>query len=89
MVNCGTPHCPDGLLLLADLLIYVEELIEKAVGKRMIILAPWMKAKASVLREEIENLERRGFQRLRINGVIKRLDDHDLIPLGTEGGKSA
>jgi len=27
-------------------------LIEKAIGKRMIILAPWMKAKASVLREE-------------------------------------
>ncbi|NDH16224.1 MAG: excinuclease ABC subunit A [Opitutae bacterium] len=85
--TAGTPHCPlDGSpVSRRSLDLCVEELIEKAMGKRMIILAPWMKAKASVLREEIENLERRGFQRLRIDGVIKRLDDHDLIPIGTRG----
>ena len=85
--TAGTPHCPvDGFpVTRRSLDLCVEELIEKSAGKRMIILAPWMKAKASVLREEIENLERRGFQRLRIDGVIKRLDDHDLIPTGTRG----
>ena len=44
----------------------VKELIDRGLNKRMILLAPWMRAKASVLREEVENLERRGFQRLRI-----------------------
>ena len=44
-----------------------------------------MAAKASVLREELPGLERRGFQRVRIEGEIKRLDDRDLIPEKTRG----
>jgi len=85
--TAGTPHCPkDGAPVTRKSLdLCVEELIEKGLNKRMILLAPWMKAKASVLREEVESLERRGFQRLRINGEIKRLDAHDLIPSATKG----
>ena len=85
--TAGTPHCPiDGSpVSRTSLDLCVEELILKGMGKRMIILAPWMKAKASVLREEVENLERRGFQRLRIEGEIKRLDDYNLIPTHTKG----
>ena len=85
--TAGTPHCPiDGSpVTRRSLDLCVEELIKKGTGKRMIILAPWMRAKASVLREEVENLERRGFQRLRVEGKIKRLDDRDLIPTGTRG----
>jgi excinuclease ABC subunit A len=85
--TAGTPHCPkDGApVSRRSLDLCVEELLIKATGKRLILLAPWMKAKASVLREEVEGLERRGFQRLRINGEVKRLDDHDLIPEGTRG----
>ena len=49
------------------------------------ILAPIFEAKASVLREELPNFERRGFQRVRINGEIKRLDDRCLIPEKTKG----
>ena len=59
--------------------------MQKSAGKRLILLAPWMKAKASVIREEVETLERRGFQRLRVNGEIKRLDQYDLIPTDTKG----
>ena len=85
--TAGTPHCPkDGSpVTRRSLDLCVEELMQKGMGKRLILLAPWMNAKASVLREEAEGLERRGFQRLRINGKIKRLDDHDLIPSGTRG----
>ena len=70
--TAGTPHCPiDGSpVTRRSLDLCVEELIKKGTGKRMIILAPWMRAKASVLREEVENLERRGFQRLRVEGKI-------------------
>ena len=85
--TAGIPHCPkDGSpVTRRSLDLCVEELINQGSGKRMILLAPWMRAKASVLREEVESLERRGFQRLRINGEIKRLDDRDLIPSGTKG----
>ena len=85
--RAGTPHCPkDGAPVTRKSLdLCVKELIDRGLNKRMILLAPWMRAKASVLREEVENLERRGFQRLRIEGEIKRIDSHDLIPNGTKG----
>ena len=85
--TAGIPHCPiDGSpVSRRSLDLCVEEVLEKGLGKRMILLCPWMRAKASVLREEVETLERRGFQRLRIDGQIKRLDDRDLIPAGTRG----
>ena len=85
--TAGTPHCPkDGAPVTRKSLdLCVQDLMLIGLNKRMILLSPWMKAKASVLREEVESLERRGFQRLRIDGVIKRLDDRDLIPNGTKG----
>jgi len=85
--TAGIPHCPlDGSPVSRRSLDHcVEELMAQGMGRRMILLAPWMKAKASVLREEVENLERRGFQRLRIDGEIRRLDDRDLIPSGSRG----
>jgi excinuclease ABC subunit A len=85
--TAGVPHCPlDGSpVSRRSLDLCVEELIRNGIGRRMILLAPWMQAKASVLREEVENLERRGFQRLRIDGKIRRLDDRDLIPSGSRG----
>ena len=63
----------------------VEHLMSLANGKRILILAPIFEAKASVLREELPNFERRGFQRVRIEGEIKRLDDRNLIPEKTKG----
>jgi len=38
-----------------------------------------------VLREELPGLERRGFQRIRIDGQIKRLDDRNVIPEKSKG----
>lgn len=85
--NAGTPHCPlDGSpVKRGSLDLCVEEIMTKALGRRMILLAPWMKGKASILREEIESLERRGYQRLRVDGEIKRLEDYDLIPKASRG----
>jgi excinuclease ABC subunit A len=78
---CGTPYCPtDGGSIerrsLDDCLALIFKEPEKS---RLIILAPWMIAKPSVLREELPRLQQRGFQRVRLNGVIHRLDDYDLI----------
>ena len=78
----GQPHCPlDGAKVLRRTLDdCVGQILGEGMGSRAILLAPFMKAKAAVLREELPSLERRGFQRVRIEGEIKRLDDSDLIP---------
>ena len=78
----GVPHCPlDGVRVSQRSLDdCVQEVIKKGEGKRVILLSPFITAKASVLRDELESLERRGYQRVRIEKVIKRLDDYDLIP---------
>ena len=83
----GLPHCPQdgGLVTRRSLDDCVNRILEEPSGSRIMLLAPLMSAKASVLREELPNLERRGFQRVRIDGEVKRLDDRDLIPSGTRG----
>lgn len=83
----GSPHCPlDGSpVSKRSLDDCVTQLLSDGNGKRVLILAPIFEAKATVLREELPNFERRGFQRVRIDGKIKRLDDRDLIPEKTKG----
>ena len=44
--------------------------------------APALRAKPSVLRDELPRLRQRGFQRVRIAGEIKNLDDPHLVPAG-------
>ena len=83
----GLPHCPmDGSKVSQRSLDdCVNEVMQAGEGKRLILLAPFMTAKVSVLREEFESLERRGYQRVRIDGEIKRLDDYDLLPEKSAG----
>lgn len=83
----GQPHCPiDGAVVSRRSLDdCVHQILSEGMGKRAILLAPFMSAKAAVLREELPALERRGFQRVRVEGQIKRLDDYELIPEKTRG----
>ena len=83
----GQPHCPlDGSPVVRKSLDdCVENLLRHGKDEKTILLAPFLNAKASVLREELPSLERRGFQRVRIDGELKRLDDRDLIPEKTKG----
>lgn len=83
----GIPHCPiDGSKVSQRSLDdCVNEVIQVGEGNRLMLLAPFMTAKVSVLREEFELLERRGYQRVRIDGEIKRLDDYDLLPEKSAG----
>ena len=83
----GLPHCPmDGSKVSQRSLDdCVNEVMQAGEGNRLILLAPFMTAKVSVLREEFESLERRGYQRVRIDGEIKRLDDYDLLPEKSAG----
>ena len=62
----------------------VERVLREAPGGRIILLAPWMHARPSVLRDELPRLRQRGFQRVRVEGEIKALDDPHLLPAGTK-----
>ena len=78
---CGTPYCPkDGGVIerrsMDDCLTRVFAEPDKS---RLMILAPWMITKPAILREELPRLQQRGFQRVRINGEVRRLDESDLI----------
>jgi excinuclease ABC subunit A len=83
---CGEQRCPKdgGRVEKRSLDDCVNQLLRDAPGERAIILAPFMKAKPAVLRDELPRLRQRGFQRVRIAGEIKSLDESKLVPTGTE-----
>jgi len=78
---CGTAYCPEdgGLIERRSLDDCLARIFAEPEGSRLMILAPWMRAKPSLLREELPRLQQRGFQRVRLNGEVRRLDERDLI----------
>jgi excinuclease ABC subunit A len=78
---CGTAYCPKdgGVIERRSLDDCLTRVYAEPEGSRLMILAPWMVSKASILREELPRLQQRGFQRVRINGAVRRLDESDLI----------
>ena len=81
---CGEQRCPKdgGKVEKRSLDDCVAQLLREAPGERAILLAPFMRAKPSVLRDELPRLRQRGFQRVRIAGEIKSLDEPRLVPNG-------
>jgi excinuclease ABC subunit A len=82
---CGEARCPreGGRIVRKSLDDCLERLFKEPDGSRLIIVAPYMKAKTSVLRSEIPHLKQKGYLRIRLNGDIRELDETDLIPGGT------
>ncbi len=80
----GEQRCPkdNGRVVQRSLDDNVARVFLEAPGERLMILAPCLRAKPSVLREELPRLRQRGFQRVRIAGEIKNLDDTRLVPTG-------
>ena len=83
---CGEQRCPKdgGRVEKRSLDDCLNQVFRDAPGERAIILAPWMTAKPSVLRDELPRLRQRGFQRVRIAGEIKSLDEPKLVPNGSD-----
>ncbi len=81
---CGEEFCPlDGApIVRRSLDDCIGRIYQEPEGSRLMILAPYMTGKPSVLREEIPRLRQRGFQRLRVNGEIKLIDVPSLLPSG-------
>ncbi len=81
---CGEQRCPKdgGRVLKRTLDDCIAQLLRDAPGERAVLLAPFMRAKPAVLRDELPRLRQRGFQRVRIAGEIKSLDEPKLGPGG-------
>ena len=78
---CGTAYCPKdgGKIERRSLDDCLARVFAEPETSRLTILAPWMEAKPAILREELPRLQQRGFQRVRLNGEVRRLDERDLI----------
>ncbi|NQY33017.1 MAG: excinuclease ABC subunit A, partial [Coraliomargarita sp.] len=78
---CGTPYCPKdgGLIERRSTDDCLARIFAEPEGARLMVLAPWIQAKPAILREELPRLQQRGFQRVRLNGEVRRLDERDLI----------
>ena len=80
----GDRHCPKdgGRVVQRSLDDNVSRILSECPGERVILLAPFMRARPSVLRDELPRLRQRGFQRVRINGEVRSLDEAQpgLIP---------
>ena len=80
----GEQRCPKdgGRVVQRSLDDNVQRVLTECPGERVMLLAPFMRAKPSVLRDELPRLRQRGFQRVRLDGEVKNLDDGKLIPVG-------
>ncbi len=80
----GEQRCPKdgGRVVQRSLDDNVRRLLAECAGERILILAPFLRAKASVLRDELPRLRQRGFQRVRLNGEVRGLDESNLLPAG-------
>jgi excinuclease ABC subunit A len=82
----GEQRCPKdgGRVTQRSLDDNVARVFAEVPGERVLLLAPLLNAKPSVLREELPRLRQRGFQRVRLDGEIKNLDDPKLVPTGAK-----
>jgi len=80
----GEQRCPKdgGRVVQRSLDDNVQHVLTACAGERIMLLAPAMRAKPSVLRDELPRLRQRGFQRVRLDGEVKNLDDPHLVPNG-------
>lgn len=78
---CGQAFCPKdgGVVERRSLDDCLTRVYAEPEGSRIIVLAPWQTTKPAILREELPRLQQRGFQRVRLNGEIRRLEERDLI----------
>ena len=82
---CGVAHCPrdGGRIVRKSLDDCLERIFREPEDSRLIILAPYMRAKSSVLRNEIPHLKQKGYLRIRLDGEIREIEESNLFPKGT------
>ena len=78
---CGDPRCPDdgGRIVQRSMDDCLEQILAEPEGSRLMVLAPYMQARTSVLRGEVAHLKQKGYTRVRIGGFVRELEDPDLF----------
>src|SRR4051812_10259725 len=71
----GEQYCPKdgGRVIQRSLDDNVRRVLAECAGERVVLLAPFMRARPSVLRDELPRLRQRGFQRVRIGHEVRNL----------------
>jgi excinuclease ABC subunit A len=77
----GVPHCPDcGKVISAQTVQQmVDRVLLQPVGTRLLVLAPVVRGRKGEYKKLFFDLQRQGFSRVRVNGVVRELgEDIDL-----------
>ena len=79
--SIGTPHCPNcGRPIVRQ---SAEQIVEAVLGwaeegARVMVMAPLVRGRKGEFREELAELPRKGFSRVRIDGEMRHLEDNPL-----------
>ena len=75
--SIGQPHCPKCGRLISRQSIdqIVQQMATLPEGERVMILAPIVRGRKGEFKKELEKLARSGFNRARIDGEIRQLDE--------------
>ncbi len=73
----GIPHCPICGRPLSKMSVdeIVSDILEKFHGKKVLILSPLYSEKKGTFRKELEEIEKKGFIRVEIDGKVKRIEE--------------
>jgi excinuclease ABC subunit A len=73
----GVPHSPATGLPIESQTVsqMVDRVLEMAEGTRLYLLAPIVRGRKGEYRKELQDLRKRGFQRVRIDGELYELDE--------------
>ncbi|MBV9864072.1 MAG: excinuclease ABC subunit UvrA [Abitibacteriaceae bacterium] len=79
----GTPHCPQCGRVIARQSVdqITDQILRLGEGARLHILAPLVRGRKGEYRKTFEDARKKGFARVRVNGVIYSLDEADDIRL--------
>ncbi|RKZ92993.1 MAG: excinuclease ABC subunit UvrA [Candidatus Parabeggiatoa sp. nov. 1] len=79
----GSAHCPEhGICLQAQTISQmVDQVLALPKGARLMLLAPVVKERKGEYRHLLENLQKQGFIRARIDGEVVMLDDPPVLDL--------
>ncbi len=81
--RAGTPHCPNCGRVVARQSVdqITDHILGQGEGARLHILSPLVRGRKGEYRKIFEDMRKKGFARVRVNGVLHSLDETDDIKL--------
>jgi len=78
---CGVARCPrdGGRIVQQTLDDCLGRVFREPAESRLMVVAPYLRARPAVLRGELPHLRQKGYLRVRVDGEVRELDDPDLL----------